>query len=90
VHSASLIRKLVASNVIERQPDKLDFTFSFDSFLAWHAERNKLSAGSIEDWAEMLKEYHYSLASLSTEEVATVIVLLEYSSASTGSSPTPQ
>lgn len=90
MNSAGLIRKLVASNVIEKRADRLDFTLNFDSYLSWHPERNKLNAGSIEDWAEMLKGYHHSLESLSSEEVAIVIVLLEYSSASAESPAIPQ
>lgn len=84
MHTAGLFKKLFASNVIEKQPDRLDFTFSFESYLSWHSERNKLSHGSIEDWAEMLSGYHNSLESLSSEEVAAVIVLLEYAASAEG------
>ena len=84
MHTAGLFKKLIASDVIEKRPDQLAFTFSFESYLSWHSERNKLSTGSIEDWAEMLRGYNHSLESLSSEEVATIIVLLEYAASAEG------
>ena len=90
MQTVGLVQKLVAANVVEKRLDRLDFTFSFDSYLSWHAARNNLGAGSLEDWAEMLMEYDHSLGSLSPEEVATFIVLLEYSSERADNSPIPK
>lgn len=49
MQTVGLVQKLVAANVVEKRLDRLDFTFSFDSYLSWHAERDKLGAGSLED-----------------------------------------
>ena len=84
---AGLIQRLISASVVEKQQDRLAFTFGFDSYLAWHAEHKKVRAGSLEDWAEMLRGYSYSLGSLSSEEVAAFIVLLQYSSEPTEKSP---
>ena len=75
-----LIPKLIAAGVVEKHPDRLAFTFSFDSYLVWHSERNKTKSGSLEDWGEMLRGYSHALESLSGEEVSAFIILLQYAS----------
>lgn len=80
MHISGLIQKLIAASIVEKHQDRLAFTFSFDSYLAWHTEHNKVSAGSLEDWAEMLRGFSHSLSSLSQEQVAAFIVLLQYAS----------
>jgi hypothetical protein len=75
-----LIQKLISAGVVEKQSERLAFTFSFDSYLVWHADRNKTKSGSLEDWGEMLRGYSYALGSLSGEEVSAFIILLQYAS----------
>jgi hypothetical protein len=81
-----LLERLIAASVTEKQPDRLCLTFSFSSYLLWYSEHNKSNPGSLEDWKEMLRGFSHSLASLSDEEVAAFIVLVQYASETPGHS----
>ena len=76
--SNGLIIKLVIAGAVERQLNELRFTSSLCCHLARYNPEESLSAGRIDGWRTMLRDFEPSLGSLSDEEISTTITLLDY------------
>jgi len=76
---AGLVDKLLEANAVEKTETGLVFTPAFGRFLLWCIGGNMARAATIEGWRSILSDYDQSLGSLSANEVAALIRLLEYS-----------
>ncbi|HVX02068.1 MAG TPA: hypothetical protein VHA09_02845 [Nitrososphaera sp.] len=73
-----LIEKLLEVHAVEKQKKGITFTMSFRSFLVCRLRRNMTKAETLEGWRFMLADYHYSLVTLTSEEIGATVVLLDY------------
>ena len=76
-----LIEKLIFAGAVEKDPDELRFTYAFIGFIRCSAHienENRPKDGSVEEnWRKILRDFNYTLESLSYEEVVALILLLE-------------
>ncbi|AIC17265.1 hypothetical protein NVIE_029880 [Nitrososphaera viennensis EN76] len=73
-----LINKLLEVNAVEKRKKGITFTVSFRSFLMCNLRGNLTKAETLEGWRFILSDYHYSLITLSAEEIGATVVLLDY------------
>jgi hypothetical protein len=73
-----LIDKLVEVNAVEKCKKGLIFTISFRRFLVCRLRADVGSTETLEGWRIILSDYHYSLISLTSEEIGATVVLLDY------------
>lgn len=76
---AGLVDKLLEANAVEKTESGPIFTPALGRFLLWCIGGNMARATTIEGWRSILSDYDQSLGSLSANEVASLIRLLEYS-----------
>lgn len=72
------MEKLIAARVVERLGWELTFTREFGAYLCRALPANLGKAGRLIEWRNILGEFEPSLAFLTGDEVATIIVLLDY------------
>ncbi|AIF83340.1 hypothetical protein NTE_01271 [Candidatus Nitrososphaera evergladensis SR1] len=73
-----LIDKLLEVHAVEKQQKGVTFTVSFRRFLVCSLRGNQTKAETLEGWRFILADYHYSLVTLSAEEIGATVVLLDY------------
>jgi len=74
-----LVGKLLVAGVVELRTNELRFTDHFCSYLvSFNDNHIHAKVGSIEGWHDVICSFDSSLDSLSEEEIAITIVLLDY------------
>jgi hypothetical protein len=74
-----LIEKLVQVDAVEKKRNRgLAFSVSFRKFIVCRLRDGSINVRTLEGWRIIFASYHYSLISLSAEEVGATVVLLEY------------
>ena len=74
-----LIIKLLGSGVVSKEwPDGIRFTHEFCLHVVVHSKHFRKKGSSIADWRKMFVKFNRSLVSLTDEEIANTIVLLDY------------
>ena len=76
--------KLLACDVVKRQEGDLAFTVKFGSYLYSYASCHPAKIGTLMGWRDMLSGFDRALAGLSNDEIAAIVVLLDYHFAETG------
>ena len=76
-----LVKKLVFAGVVEKNLNELIFKQAFISFILYSAHignKNRPKNGTLEEnWRKILRDFNYTLESLSYGEIVALILFLE-------------
>ena len=71
------MHKLLVSGVAERRATDIAFTNGFGSYITQYASNDPMRIGTVNGWREMLGSFDSNLSSLTADEIAAIIVLLD-------------
>lgn len=74
-----LVNKLLQAQAAEMHNDCPTFTPTFCRFLLWCMNCNITRAATLKGWRNILSDYNPALGLLSADEIAAIILLLQYS-----------
>jgi hypothetical protein len=73
-----LIGKLISASAVVRNEKDLSFSFSFTSHMKIYSNQNPGTVRTFQEWRYMLGSYSQSLAALSNDELAALILFFEW------------
>lgn len=76
-----LVQKLIFAGAVEKDFNELRFTYAFVAFIrcsAYVENKNRPKDGTVEEnWRKILRNFNYTLESLSYAEIIALILFLE-------------
>ena len=70
--------KLVSTGAVTKQNNDLAFTVNFGAYVYTYASANRDKMGTVSGWRDMLSGFNEAFKSLSNDETAAIVKLLEY------------